>query len=489
MKKTIGIILCIFTMVLPLFAGGRNQGTGAASVTNLIWYVARNEPQADAPAVLAEANKYLAQKLNVNLNIIGNDFGSYTEKMQLVIASQETFDMCFTANWINSFYVNVSRNAFLELDDLLNRYAAELKAQIPAAGWNAVKVKGRIYAVPNQTIWAYTPNLTMEKEYLDRYNINPGSIKDLAAVESLLALIKRDNPSMYPLGTSNYGVIGEILTYLGIEELAGSHIPGAILINDSSLKVINQYELPQFQDTLRLIRQWYQKGYIRPDAATITDTSADRLAGRAPVLFGGNNYPGVEIIDIPRHGGRKIFEMPFSQSWLTTGGIIANLTAVSRTSKAPDKAMQFLNLINTDKYLYNLISQGIEGKHYTKIDANFIRPIPNALYFPSTDWMYGNMFLAYLKEGQGLNDLEDTKKINATATPSPALGFGFDPAPIAADLVSVNSVLSEYWPSIGVGAVDPDRAMPEFIDKLRNAGSQRIITEIQRQLDAWKVTR
>jgi putative aldouronate transport system substrate-binding protein len=151
--------------------------------------------------------------------------------------------------------------------------------------------------------------------------------------------------------------------------------------------------------------------------------------------------------------------------------------------------MQFLNLFNTDKYLYNLITQGIEGRHYTKIDANYIKPVPNSSYQPNADWMYGNQFLAYLKEGQNLSDWEDTKKINAGAKPSPALGFSFDTTSVAVEMASVNSVISEYIPSLGSGAVDPDRVLPEFLERLRNAGSRRIINELQRQLDAWKVTR
>ncbi len=35
--------------------------------------------------------------------------------------------------------------------------------------------------------------------------------------------------------------------------------------------------------------------------------------------------------------------------------------------------------------LYNLITQGIEGKHYERIDADFIKPIENSGYAPNAD--------------------------------------------------------------------------------------------------------
>ena len=487
MKKTIGILLCLFVMILPLFASGRTQGSGGA--TELTWYVGGAGAQADTPAVLAEANKYLAEKLNVSLNIIESDWGSYTQKMQMIIASQENYDMCYTANWANNFYTNVSRDAFVALDNLINQYAPELKASLPANGWEAAKVKGKIYAVPNEQIWPYTNQVTIETSYLDRYNMNRDSVTTLAGIESLLAQIKRDNPSMYPLGANQGAPFTALITYLGLDELAGRNIPGVILLTDSSLKVVNQFELPQVLEAFRTIRQWYEKGYIRPDAETITNITPERQAGRHPVYFGGNYKPGGEIQDKINHGGRDVICVPISPSWQTTSGIVATMTAISVTSKAPEKAMQFINLVNTDKYIYNLITQGIEGKHYTKIDANYIRPIANSGYTPNADWMYGNQFLAYYKEGQNPTDWEDTKVINNTARPSPALGFSFDSTPVASELASINSVVNEYANSLGVGSVDPDRVMPEFLEKLRNAGSQRFIDEIQRQLDAWKASR
>ena len=473
-------------MIYTLSAGGKTQSASGSAAAELVWYVGGAGPQADTPAVLAEANKYLAEKLNIRLRIIESDWGSYTQKMQMIIASQEVYDICFTANWQNNFYTNVSRNAFVALDNLIDQYAPQLKISMPVSGWEAARVGGKIYAVPNEQIWAYTNQVVIEKAYLDRYNMNTASVSTLSGIDTLLARIKADNPGMYPLGAGAGAPFTSLITYLGIDELAGRNIPGAILLNDSSLKVYNQFELPQVRECFRLIRQWYEKGYVRPDAATITNILPERQAGRHPVYFGGNYKPGGEIQDRINHGGRDVVCIPISPSWQTTSGIIATMTAVSVTSRMPEIAIQLLNLINTDKYIYNLITQGIEGRHYTKINGDFIRPIANSGYTPNADWMYGNQFLAYYKEGQNIDDWDNTKKLNISARPSPALGFAFNSVPVALEIAGVYSVVNEYLASLGTGAVDPDRVGEEFLEKLRSAGSQRIIEELQRQIDAWK---
>ena len=43
-------------------------------------------------------------------------------------------------------------------------------------------------------------------------------------------------------------------------------------------KVINQYETEEFMEFCRIMRDWYNKGYVRKDGATVTDTSPDRKA-------------------------------------------------------------------------------------------------------------------------------------------------------------------------------------------------------------------
>jgi putative aldouronate transport system substrate-binding protein len=491
MKKTILVLLAVCLIgILPVYAGGKSdsKSSGTAPV-ELVWYVGGRGAQVDLPAVLVEVNKYLLPKIGCTLKIIETDFGNYSQKLQMVIASQEVFDLAYTADWMGDFYGNVSKNAFLELDSLITQYAPELKKDIPANGWEAVKVNGKIMAVPNQQIWARSNGWAAELSYIQKYNFNAANVKKVADLEPLLAAIKKDNPSWFPLSAHTDGILDFLTYYMGYDELIGRHIPGVVLFTDNTLKAVNQFELPQVQEHYRLMRSWNQKGYIRPDAATVTDITADSRAGRLPVGFPGTMKPGQDVQDTISNGGRPIKSYALSTPIQTTSGITGTMTAISRTSKHPDKAIQFISLMNSDPYLYNLIINGIEGKHYTWLDKDFIRPIENCGYTPNADWMYGNQFLAYFKEGQSTTDWVETSAINTNAKPSPALGFVFNPIPVQTEIAGVSAVVKEYELSLDTGAVDPDRVLPEFLAKLKGAGSDRIIAELQKQLDAWKKTK
>jgi putative aldouronate transport system substrate-binding protein len=485
MKRSILLFLCVLLTGIPVFAGGGKDSSAGGAPVELVWYTGGLGPQPDMAAVLAEVNKYTREKINCTIRIVESDFGSFPQRMQMIIASQEPFDICFTSSWCNDYIGNVNKNAYLELDELLPKYAPDLYKLIPQAGWDAVKVNGHIYGVPNYQIWARATPFICEKQYIDKYGISLNSVKSYEDVESLMAGIKRDYPGMYPF----YAELHDIPVILGLDTLIGGNIPGAIAMTDGSLKVINQYELPEFQNIYRRMRDWYQKGYIKPDMAVIPDNYQDVIDGNMPIALNGAMKPGMEGEETIKRSGRATVAAPFSEAWLTTGGIIATMNAVSRSSRHPEKAMEFLNLLNTDKYLYNLIILGIEGKHYKKIDPNYVEPIANSGFGISCDWMYGNQFLAYFRPGQNTTDWDETVRINTTAKVSPALGFSFDPTPVQTEIAMVSAVVTEYHKPLVCGAVDPDRVLPEFTQKLKDAGSEKLVAELQRQLNAWKGTR
>jgi putative aldouronate transport system substrate-binding protein len=482
MKKVSLTAAIVLLASLPLFAGGRSQ-SDASRPYEIVWHVGGDGPQTDTPAVLAEVNKYLAGAgLNATLKLMQVDFGSYNQKMQMVIASQEAYDLCYTAGWMNNYIDNVAKNAFLPLDDLLPVHAAQLWNDVPTGGWDACRVNGKIYGVPNQQIWAYTKGPIIATSWLDRYGYTKDSIKNVADLEGFMARVKADNPNMYPFTATAGGVTLNLLDSIDVIVANVGYY-----LTDNSLRIQNTIEMPEMVAQMKRARDWYLKGYIRPDIATLTDNSNDLKTGLTIAGWTGNVKPGGETEGYNRWGV-ELSEIPFTQSWLTTSGITATITAVSRQSKNPEAVVKFLNLVNTDKALYTLITRGIEGKHYRKLDSNYIEFIPNSGYAQNVDWMFGSVFNSYLLEGQDLTVWEDTIKVNNGAIPSPLIGFVLDPTPIQTEIANVTAVWEEYK-GLADGSADFDRVYPAYLAANRAAGVDRIVAEIQRQVDEWKKTK
>ena len=135
----------------------------------LKWYLVGSE-QPGLPEVVEEFNKRIKEKINATVDLTITDWGSYEQKMQLIIASGEEYDMCFTSYWSNNYLQNVGKDAFVPIDDLLMEYAPNAYKQIPEKIWDTTRVKGKLYGIINYQIAAHQPVIFINKEYANKYN-------------------------------------------------------------------------------------------------------------------------------------------------------------------------------------------------------------------------------------------------------------------------------------------------------------------------------
>ncbi|MDR1503542.1 MAG: DUF3502 domain-containing protein, partial [Prevotella sp.] len=71
----------------------------------------------------------------------------------------------------------------------------------------------------------------------------------------------------------------------------------------------------------------------------------------------------------------------------------------------------------------------------------------------------------------------------------PVLGFSFDTTPIQNEIATISNIIAQYRPGLECGMVDPAQGLPEFIKILDAGGAEKIVAEIQRQLDLWKASK
>ena len=147
--------------------------------------------------------------------------------------------------------------------------------------------------------------------------------------------------------------------------------------------------------------------------------------------------------------------------------------------------MKFIELVNTNKELYNLFCFGIEGKHYKKDDAGHVIADPNSGYFQNnSDWMFGNQFNAYILSGNEDNIWEETKKLNDEAVEYPLSGFTFDNSNVTAEMTAIDTVNSQFS-VLNKGAQNPDEYFEDFKERQKEAGVDKVLAEYQRQIDEF----
>ena len=104
-------------------------------------------------------NAILKEKINATLEPLMVSWGEYRDKLPLIYASGEAYDLVYVANWCN-YSAEALKGPFLELSELMPIYAPKTYAEMEADGTlETAKVNGSLYMVPS-TCLLYTSYLS-----------------------------------------------------------------------------------------------------------------------------------------------------------------------------------------------------------------------------------------------------------------------------------------------------------------------------------------
>ncbi|QHW34985.1 DUF3502 domain-containing protein [Paenibacillus rhizovicinus] len=135
--------------------------------------------------------------------------------------------------------------------------------------------------------------------------------------------------------------------------------------------------------------------------------------------------------------------------------------------------------------LFNLITFGIQDKHYKIVGDNTISINQDGGYKTDQGWVFGNVLIGYLKEGQAPDTWERTKQLNETAKRPEVNGFNFNTEPYKTESVNIFAVSEQYGKALNTGSVDPAKILPKYQSALKKAGVEKQTAEMQKQLDEW----
>lgn len=461
------------------------KANDSLSPVNLVWYYPVSTMSSDLQTVQNAVNKITKEKINATVKLMPQVFGDYPQKMNTVLAAGDQVDILWTSNWNFDHLQSVSKGVLLPLDKLIDQYAPEVKKNIPQYIWEATQINGQYYGIPSYQIMVNKEGLILQKRFIDKYNLDITKVKTMQDLEPFMKQVKEgENKDIVPFVSDRRGKLNLMSRYFGLELVSnGATFIGAVDWNDPR-KIINLYDTPQYKSYLDFMRDWYKKGYINDNAAVTKNVVDIQKTGNSVAYYHNVLKPGVETEMKVANAGKDMVLLPMTDAYATTGQMISSLQAVNKNSKNPERAMMLLNLVNTDKDLFNLLSFGVEGKHYKKVADNMVAVIPEGGY-TGLNWVFGNTFIGYLKEGQDKNLVADTTKMNETAKPSPILGFKFDPSKVLPEIANITSVRDQYAPGLETGTITADEKLAEFQQKLKQAGIEKVIQEMQVQLDEW----
>lgn len=461
--------------------------TAASQVGGTVKIVLPGDAPKDIEGVRAAMEaKLKADGLNIKLAFTYFPWDQYSNKLNLIAASGEDYDLAWThVSWLSQI---TAKNVVLPLNDLLDGFGQQLKENIPAANFMSASIDNKIYGIPTLVPTAENNNFfTIRGDLREKYNLQP--IKTLADFENYLDAIKKNEPDMVPIANDgNRGLLREFGdVYLPIGDTGAG--PAYIDPTDPNLEVKSFYESDIFKNIVNTKRKWYLNGWLPKDAQEIKDPEAALNNGKIGAIW-SNVLKISERIDafkqtLPSGKLEDVFLNPDQPKYVFDAA--SNLISIFSTSKNSEGAMAFVNWFRSNQENYDLFSYGVKDVNY-KLDGDAVTTegIADNATYNQVYWAWDDIRLKHFSKNVESSYIENLKNWDSDAIVAPMLGFRFNADPVKSEIAQIDAVGQEYVVAAYSGFIDYDKFYPEFQNKLKSAGIDKVVAEVQKQFTEFQ---
>lgn len=509
-KKAISLVLATTLAATGLAACGKGNTAGPAASTpattsavdtskevNISMYLLGDEGKFNKD-VVAKINEKLKKDINTTLTIKYISWADVSTKYPLLFASGEDFDMAYvSSNGPVAYSTLAKQGSLVDITPMLDKVPA-LKAAIPDSNWNQVKVSDKIYGVPS-LYTEFTPyGFVSRDDLLKKYNLKP--VTDISTMEAYMDAVAK-NEKFAPL---NGGPADAENLYTLFVGSTGKwiHAPGIpesdmFLVSKSASDyktVMHPAFTQEFEDWAVKMHDWANKGYWPKDVLSAQRGAKDNFT---------NGLSGAYITHMADWTGNygaclKTLPNITTSFWCPpadNGKILRtsanqNATGISVNSKNPERALMVIEKLMTDETCYDLLQYGIKGRQWDIKDGKVIEP---STYNKDKDeigfsgWSFRN------DKFNIPNATEDPRRYTLNtewekvALDNPYATFNFDPANVTTEMSAVANVNATLGIQLMLGKTqdDPKKAVEQYRQQLKQAGIEKIVAEVNSQLQSF----
>jgi putative aldouronate transport system substrate-binding protein len=479
--------------------GGSQSSSGAVNASGLpevtLHFIFYDGKKADTDAVWNYISEKYKDKLNAKFDVQFVAGSDYIDKLLVKAAAGDKWDLNFEGDWI-AYYQMANRNAYLPLDDLLPKYAPNLYKVYQQAGvLDATKINGKVSALPWTNLMSNRPFFLWRGDLI---SVDPATIKTVEDIDRLLHQLKVQYPTKYIVENAGLDTFNTKYNLV-----AGSF---NFVFNAQDWKrtgnVTVQYtaETPAFRERSQYAERWQKDGLIWADVLVdqldhnqlidqsqlITKWGTHEFATATSTNSSGNRW-GIE-------GAHWDYNTLYDDSLYPNRTPLANIVAIPRTSENPERTLMFLDLLETDQELYDLVHYGIQGKNYVLRDGTVF--FPDGMTNSNSNYMrWGGRWALFKPQFMrpdteyGLNFWANEKEFalgNPNNISNPLDGFSFNTESVTTEVAQIQQIYDAANKMLDVGlAGNADAAVDKLIADLNRAGLQKVKTEYQKQVDAF----
>ena len=521
-RKPLWVLLSLLMVVSMLVACQSNTPTSSASVAPSTAAAASSEPaasksaEASAPAtdkldpvtlkiilfadkradtdyIWGKVGEYTKDKLNATFTTAWIPAADYNNKLLAMAASGDDWDFNFDGDWV-VYPRMVNNNAYMDLSAMLPKYAPDLYATYQKNGiMDVITQNGKVFCLPWTMSMSQRPFLQWRADILEKAGtaVEPGSVKTLEDVDALYGKLKAAAPDKK---------IAEAMDFRGIQpkyELATMAYYFSYSLTDPTCKITHQAFTDAYMELAQWDKKWQDAGYIWKDYLT------DQHDGNALIAAGEqiSNVTWHEWANCTMNwgdGSKRANSELYPDKKFGNRSPLSNILCVNANSANPERSLMFINMMQVDQKLFDLVLYGEEGRNYV-LGADGSATYPQGMKADNSNymdwqgrWAFWNPQYLRPDTTYGKDFWVNEAKFASEPTNVNAALVAFfpDPSSVQTELTLISATDDKWQKQIQAGlAGDPKKAVEDYRAELKADGIDKVTAEFQKQIDAYLATK
>lgn len=473
--------------------------------------------QKDSDKVWEAFNEKLQEYVpNTTVEITVMPNAEYKEKYNQMLASGEAVDLTWIASWVTGSNQLIQDGSLMALDDLLDQYGQGIRETLGdevldihrypddnklyyLISWQGLYSNVRAFKIPTE-LAALAGDTWLEdtQKVVTKWWNDYSSTDDLQAVFDQLdiyfAALKENDRLYSGISQATFGAWLYPQRFSSESSLQMNNV--GVQHMDNSFTVIDAIQSDHYRVYAQNMAEFYKKGYIRSDIASLEKNTLSFVTN-------GEFTPNTTVIDVHNDLTDNTAEMYSASSgvdislirienegYLSRGD--ASAMAIPYCADEPERAMMVLNALYTEPELYQLLIYGIEGEHYTDNGDGTITTSYGAQGNAEADyglwkWTIGTCKNSLVTQADVKGYYDDLQAQEKDAIVSSFINFVFDDSNVTDVIASLKAIDGEYKSMIDNGYTGDnwEATLDKWIAERQAAGVDRLIEELQRQVDAY----
>lgn len=484
----------------------------------LVWHIRGVGTQTDHEKVEAEFNKLLQSYAgfeHITVDLRHNLSSEHAPTVERAYTAKEQIDIVCT---VNLQPIDLARDGyFLGLSEYFDEHQT-LWNQFPEWLWETQYVDDDYYVVPNYQrghnpkFWymraedaalvdwdGFVDLVTWENGYAK------GTVDQICAkIEEMYLALKAAGKTYYMPNIASLMMLGYSQNMYWHEYLNALTPAGpAVFANHYTGDVDSLWLTEDWKTLWSWSCKWNDAGYFPVDATTAETGTYSFDNGsywiQCTQSINWNVEDAEPYLESVTKGNPDLVVIRHVDDVYMENRWAANGNAVSATCENPEDAVAFLELLNSEAGipLYNMLVYGLEGEHWEWVDkeANTIKTLQydssqasGEAPYGMLKWCVGNTLNVYLNQACNAKENEDAAWINANGVASPYAGLKIDLTEVETQIANCKAVDTEWTARMcwgQDGAAGFETAYAAFIEAMKTAGVEDVITICQEQIDDY----